>query len=318
MLAQLFQQVWSDPQAPYHTVETFNQHVRQLLPERGKRFRHDDLDTVMVIERSKNLNVVAYTCTYKEELEEKDENGKPVKKEVAKDGMIIKPDSILEKPKHVKRTVNPKNAVHAFWIKLEPEHVERRRGRGELHDHNELNAIEKKLAYGCSVTLFPSNSNGSNKSLWSEFQKQWNQLAKDIEKENKNNKNNNKENPYKRSLTSDDEKCVLEWHEVFQLSLAKFAAMPPVLLLHLPPLPPTENNENNEKNENHQKNKNPDDVTLPVMLTVIDGKVSILTKVFVASIEPKHFYQLPSVEYIEAFGVCLVTGAETYEKKTNK
>jgi len=41
----------------------------------------------------------------------------------------------------------------------------------------------------------------------------------------------------------------------------------------------------------------------------------VVEKVYVRSIEPKHFYQLPKVEYIEVFGSALATGEPTYQKK---
>ncbi|CAG9573405.1 conserved hypothetical protein [Leishmania major strain Friedlin] len=59
-----------------------------------------------------------------------------------------------------------------------------------------------------------------------------------------------------------------------------------------------------------------DEDTVVAIITRIDGELSVLEKVYVKSIEPKRFYNLPRVEYIEVFGVSLATGKETYEKKT--
>lgn len=58
--------------------------------------------------------------------------------------------------------------------------------------------------------------------------------------------------------------------------------------------------------------------TMVVLLSTVGGVISVLKHVYVRSVEPKHFYQLPRVEYIEVFGVALDSGAETYEKKENK
>ncbi|EPY28724.1 hypothetical protein AGDE_10314 [Angomonas deanei] len=109
---------------------------------------------------------------------------------------------------------------------------------------------------------------------------------------------------------------ILLWLASLRMTFSKFVALStwPGLFLCLPPLEKNNNNENNETNADFFS---PTD-TVPVIITTIMGEISLLDHVFVASIEPKHFYQLPSVEYIEAFGVCLVTGAETYEKKTQK
>lgn len=59
-----------------------------------------------------------------------------------------------------------------------------------------------------------------------------------------------------------------------------------------------------------------DEDTVVAIITRIDGELSVLEKVYVKSIEPKRFYNLPKVEYIEVFGVSLATGKATYERKT--
>lgn len=51
-----------------------------------------------------------------------------------------------------------------------------------------------------------------------------------------------------------------------------------------------------------------------VILVEIGGVVSIAERIYVKSTEPKHFWNLPSVEYVELFGVALESGAESYEK----
>ncbi|EAN91558.1 hypothetical protein, conserved, partial [Trypanosoma cruzi] len=57
--------------------------------------------------------------------------------------------------------------------------------------------------------------------------------------------------------------------------------------------------------------------TLAVLLGFVGGVLSVLQRVYVCSVEPKHFYQLPTVKYIEFFGVSLESGSDTYEKRAN-
>ena len=51
-----------------------------------------------------------------------------------------------------------------------------------------------------------------------------------------------------------------------------------------------------------------------VILVEIGGVVSIVERIYVKSTEPKHFWNLPSVEYVELFGTELESGKESYEK----
>jgi hypothetical protein len=55
----------------------------------------------------------------------------------------------------------------------------------------------------------------------------------------------------------------------------------------------------------------------PVFLSVIGGQASVATRIYAKSTEPKHFWNLPSVEYVELFGTSIATGEATYEKITN-
>ncbi|CUG90987.1 Hypothetical protein, putative [Bodo saltans] len=55
----------------------------------------------------------------------------------------------------------------------------------------------------------------------------------------------------------------------------------------------------------------------PVFVSVIGGQASVATRIYVKSTEPKHFWNLPSVEYVELFGVSIATGEATYEKITS-
>lgn len=271
--------------------EQFNRFLRTLLSARGTRFNHDHHDTCMIVERSKNLNLVVYTANY---LDPKTQA--PVASGAGR-----------------RCVIQPKEPIRAYWIKLEPEHVARRRARGQMEDVCELSGIERKLAYGCTASVL------TEAALLSEA------LGKKTPPE------------WQRRVLRD-------WHSVFQPCLAKFVALPtfPAMLLTLPPVssttavasssspppPPPSNVVPSSTDAGTAGEESaavsppspaseafPPEDSVPVMLAVIAGEVSLLTKVYVKSIEPKHFYQLPSVEYIEAFGISLATGNQTYEKK---
>lgn len=57
-------------------------------------------------------------------------------------------------------------------------------------------------------------------------------------------------------------------------------------------------------------------VATPVLLCKISNVVSVATRIWVQATEPKHFWNLPSVEYVEVFGFSVATGEPTYEKIT--
>jgi hypothetical protein len=42
--------------------------------------------------------------------------------------------------------------IDVYWLDLDPAYVEKNRKNGKLHDRDELNMIEKKMAYGVSWT----------------------------------------------------------------------------------------------------------------------------------------------------------------------
>ena len=53
---------------------------------------------------------------------------------------------------------------------------------------------------------------------------------------------------------------------------------------------------------------------LPVAMCMISGKLSVVCRIFVQSTEPKHFYQLPKVEYVDIFGWCVEDGTAITER----
>jgi hypothetical protein len=81
---------------------------------RGSRFRGDTVNTVMVIERNKNQNVVCYEA-------------------------ITDKKAALEKPK---------KALVGYWMDIDPEYVAKMRAKGVEDDRAELSMIECKFAYG--------------------------------------------------------------------------------------------------------------------------------------------------------------------------
>eukprot|EP00658_Telonema_sp_P-2_P064341 TRINITY_DN53293_c0_g2_i1.p1 TRINITY_DN53293_c0_g2~~TRINITY_DN53293_c0_g2_i1.p1 ORF type:complete len:102 (-),score=10.74 TRINITY_DN53293_c0_g2_i1:188-493(-) len=53
---------------------------------------------------------------------------------------------------------------------------------------------------------------------------------------------------------------------------------------------------------------------LPVAMCMISGKLSVVCRIFVQSTEPKHFYQLPRVEYVDIFGWSVEDGSAINER----
>lgn len=73
-----------------------------------------------VIERSTNQNVVVY------------------------EGLL---EDQAEGPSALLRSDKP---IDAYWLDIDPAYVEKNRKKGKMHDRDELNMIEKKMAYGVS------------------------------------------------------------------------------------------------------------------------------------------------------------------------
>jgi hypothetical protein len=51
----------------------------------------------------------------------------------------------------------------------------------------------------------------------------------------------------------------------------------------------------------------------PVVLSKVDGEDAVVTRIYVKASEPKHFWQMPSVEYVELHGFNPVTGEAVLE-----
>lgn len=54
--------------------------------------------------------------------------------------------------------------------------------------------------------------------------------------------------------------------------------------------------------------------SFPVAFCLIAGKLSVVSRIFVQSTEPKHFYQLPKVEYVDIFGWSVEDGSPITER----
>nr|CCC93363.1 conserved hypothetical protein [Trypanosoma congolense IL3000] len=93
-----------------------------------------------------------------------------------------------------------------------------------------------------------------------------------------------------------------KWIEEFQPFSLSYVALSkyPTLLLTLKPFKDDQGEETN---------------TTVVLIAVVGGVLSVLKRIYVSSTEPKRFYELPTVNYIEVFGVCVEDGTDTYEKK---
>ncbi|RNF22788.1 uncharacterized protein Tco025E_02990 [Trypanosoma conorhini] len=175
---------------------------------------------------------------------------------------------------------DPSDPVHAYFVILEPSILEERRRRGVTNEISELSFIQRKLAYGCSAKPLTA---------------------------------------VKSDSTKED---IGPWLQHFDAQAVSYVALPgfPLLLLVLPPLGAAmENDIEAEGAANpaggEEKQQEATD-TLVVLLAVVGGVLSVVERVYVCSVEPKHFYQLPTVKYIEVFGVSLETGEETYEKRS--
>ncbi|KAH9597717.1 protein of unknown function DUF4833 [Trypanosoma melophagium] len=96
------------------------------------------------------------------------------------------------------------------------------------------------------------------------------------------------------------------WLKPFAPFAVSYVALPKMhaLLLLLSPLAEGEGEEKAEEEKD----------TTVALVSVVDGKLSVMQRVYVKSTEPKHFYQLPTVDYIEVFGVSLDSGEPVYQK----
>ncbi|CAJ1024745.1 hypothetical protein NXY56_002713 [Leishmania guyanensis] len=267
--------------SPRAYVQQLNSTIRRHLAPRS-RFKCDHHDTCMYIERSKNENIVAYQANL---IDSK--TGEPVKSGAHQSCCSF----------------NTADPLHAYWIKINSEHVARRRARGELEDTCELNTIERKLAYGCTASVV------SKEKFLSEVLP---------------------DKALRAAASREKIEAIEHLCEEVQPCLCKFVALSSwsVWMLRLPPLvegadatanvaPNTDKEASPLPRGGDEGQALPMRDTVVVMVAVIAGQLSVLQKVYVESIEPKHFYQLPKVAYIEVHGTSLTTGEPTYEKLTN-
>lgn len=220
------------------------------VTSRGSRFNHDEHDICLFIKRSKNQNVVVYQAHY--------------------DGVATSVGCGAAK-------LQKKDALQATWVKLEPEHVARRRERGEEGDRCDLKFIERKMAFGCSSSAVSEEEFGE-------------MYYATKEKDGKMKKAS-----YKK-LSSDQKAVAKTWVRTVQPQIVKFVALPhhPLLLLSLSSAAAT----SGDGEDGWLKAAD----SVPLLLGIINNKVCVLDSLFVSSIEPTHFYELPKVEYIDFFG----------------
>ncbi|KAG5480179.1 hypothetical protein CUR178_06232 [Leishmania enriettii] len=233
----------------------------------------------MYIELSKNENVVAYQANLVD----------------SETGELVR--SGANQPHCSFKAGDP---LHVYWIKINSEHVARRRARGELEDTCELSMIERNLAYGCKAAVIRKDK-----------------FVSEVLPDRASRAAASKEMIEAIGLVYDE----------FQPCVCRFVAASSwaVWMLRLSPLVEGEDaatsvvlsteSEASPPCRGDEEHALPQRDTVVVMVAMVDGQLSVLEKVYVASVEPKHFYQLLKVEYVEVHGTSLETGAPTYEKR---
>ncbi|CAJ1024082.1 Domain of unknown function (DUF4833), putative [Leishmania lindenbergi] len=349
----------------YQTPRAFNQLLRSRLRQRN-RFNHDHHDTCMYIARSKNANVVAYTANLVDAATKE-----RVVSGIGRQCVLCRDDPL-----------------HAYFVNLEPSYVENRRRKGIEYDCDDLNILERTMAYGCLAT--PVNTEGAL-GYWSKhtpeafaaLQEEW-KVGGTVDAPEEEQKTAGGVSQRAKEASADDvtvapqpasaltveslDAALKTWWTPFHPYISHFVALPtwPGLVMCLPPVaksstsrrssvaagelpksaaaterPPTPLDRactvdtteakppiadtTNVTYGNHTEPAEAtatsgvlsDEDTVVAIITRINGELSILEKVYVKSTEPKRFYNLPKVEYIEVFGVSLATGQQTYEKKTS-
>jgi hypothetical protein len=336
----------------YHNPREFNLLIRSRLRQRN-RFNRDHHDTCMYIARSKNANVVAYTANLV------DANSKQhVESGIGRHCILRKDDPI-----------------HAYFVNLEPSYVAERRRKGMEYDCDDLNMLERTMAYGVSATPINTDSimqywGKKTPEAFAELQRSWvaggsASVSGDDggEAEGEENKPDSQrdERQHASSLTADSLETVLKsWWAPFHPFVSHFVALPtwPGLVLCLPPVNKMEDSHHSSVSDaspgksgsakstatrsddaelvpqaertctTYGTHTEPspvtpttgvlaEDDTVVAIVSLIGGELSVVESVYVSSIEPKRFYQLPKVEYIEVHGVSLATGKPTYEKKAS-
>ncbi|KPI84187.1 hypothetical protein ABL78_6761 [Leptomonas seymouri] len=341
----------------YQSPRRFNQLVRSRLRQRN-RFNHDHHDTCMYIARSKNANVVAYTANLVDART----------KQSVDSGIGRQCILCMENP------------IHPYFVNLEPSYVEERRRKGTEYDCDDLNFLERTMAYGVSAT--PVNTDDAlqywgkkTPEAFAELQRSWVAGGSAAVPEDEAEAPNTEESssgkrdgavaagkPRGGSLTADSLNTVLKsWWTSFHPYVSHFVALPtwPGLVLCLPPVSKTEGSRRSSVSDvslgkdgakakaasvrsedadslpeaektrtTYGSHTEPspvtpttgilsDEDTVVAILSFIDGELSVVENVYVSSIEPKRFYQLPKVEYIDVHGASLATGKPTYERRTS-
>lgn len=306
----------------YCNPRDFNALVRSRLRQRN-RFNRDHHDTCMYIARSKNANVVAYTANLVDAHSRQN-----VESGIGRHCVLRKEDPI-----------------HPYFVNLEPSYVAERRRKGMEYDCDDLNMLERTMAYGVSAT--PVNTDG----VLQYWGKKTPEEVAELQRGWVAGGSAGVEGTEAEALTADSLDAVLRtWWAPFHPYVSHFVALPtwPGLVLCLPPLNAAEEGRGGSVaggeqpqqagaaadadavrtcttygNHTEPSHVTPttgvlsDDDTVVAIVSLIDGELSVVESVYVSSIEPKRFYQLPRVEYIEVHGVSLATGEPTYEKKTS-
>eukprot|EP00796_Vickermania_ingenoplastis_P010012 gene10012-6991_t len=278
IFARIREQFNDDPCA-FHA--NLRQLLRDRIPARGNRFNLDHHDMCLYIRRSKNLNVVVYQAKYKSERSDNlGEGGEQVESGVRADCVL-----------------HPTQPLHPLWIKLEPEHVARRRARGETDDRCEISLVERKMAYGAFCECFFAEVSGTL-----------------------GDKNIKVKRANAKKLNAEQEQRALAWWKAFQPHYVKFVAVPscPVLFISLKPVSaadaaaPAPAACSSPTNRSYWFSM---EDSVPVLLTAVNGNVCVLDYIYVASTEPKHFYQLPKVDYIDFYGYTVGRESENEEER---
>mmetsp|Transcript_57447 Transcript_57447/g.65882 ORF Transcript_57447/g.65882 Transcript_57447/m.65882 type:complete len:210 (+) Transcript_57447:40-669(+) len=191
----------------FGSADVLKQRIASLVPaDRGTRFPGDQANVAVYIERSKNKNIVCYAA---------------------------------QCDKENTKELNAKAPVDAYWLDIDPEYVKANRDKGKMDDREELNLVDRTMAYGHSAS---------------------------------------------------EPIVTTEGLVYFTLSFVALSSRKMQFLLA------------------------GEDGTAPAMLCVIGGEVSIAVRLYVKAKEPKHFWNLPTVEYVELFGISIRNGEPTYEK----
>ncbi|CCW62991.1 unnamed protein product [Phytomonas sp. EM1] len=297
------------------TPSEFNALLRGVTLPRGQRFDHDRHDTCMYITRSKNANIVAYTVNLELPLSAKNKGGDAgdimVKREAhqncdkSSDSAVNSKFTYYPLPtvskgppvlsgKGAGCEIAVQNPIHAYFISLEPSYLEDRRSKGLDYDCDDLNMLERKLAYGYRHK--PLDSHHFNKKL----------------KELLPSKTHTKF----AALNKEQLTVVADWWSSFTPIVIQFVAATrlPCVLLRLSPI---------EKDTSrpawlNSSRTSPfaDEDTLSVIVSKVDGHLCVLEKAYIMSVE--RFMRLPKVEYMDLFAVSLITGEMISFRLLNK